>query len=89
MAEVTGRLAADLPQQPALAMLEERFAVKPSVEAYRRVVAELATQVRDVHDDEAVKQLIDWINEARRTEGKHDILLQLGGDGVFVQTRLC
>jgi len=89
LAEVTGRLAADLPQQPALAMLEERFAIKPSVEAYRRVVAELATQVRDVHDDEAIKQLTHWINEARESEGKHDVLLQVGRDGVFVQTRPC
>jgi hypothetical protein len=89
LAEVTGRLAADLPQQPALAMLEERFSVKPSVEAYRRVVAELATQVRDVHDDEAIKQLTDWIKEARESEGKHDVLLQVGRDGVFVQTRPC
>ena len=70
-------------------MLEERFAIKPSVEAYRRVVAELATQVRDVHDDEAIKQLTDWINEARESEGKHDVLLQVGRDGVFVQTRPC
>lgn len=89
LAEVTGRLAADLPQQPALAMLQERFSVKPSVEAYRRVVAELATQVRDVHDDEAIKQLIQWITEARASEGKHDVLLQVGRDGVFVQTRPC
>ena len=50
LAEVTCRLAADLPQQAALAMLHERFAIKPSVEAYRRVVADLATQVRCVHD---------------------------------------
>lgn len=58
LAEVTGRLAADLPQQATLEMLHERFAIKPSVEAYRRVVVDLATQVRGVHDEEAVAQLI-------------------------------
>ncbi len=89
LAEVTGRLAADLPQQAALAMLRERFSVKPSVEAYRRVVAGLATQVRNVHDEEAIKQLIQWIQEARQSEGKHDVLVQVGRDGVFVQTRPC
>jgi hypothetical protein len=47
LAEVTARLAADLPQQATLDVLAERFAVRPSVEAYRRVVADLATQVRD------------------------------------------
>jgi hypothetical protein len=89
LAEVTGRLAADLPQQAALAMLRERFAVSPSVEAYRRVVADLATQVRCVHDDEAVGQLIDWIEQAEQSDGKHRVLLQVGRDGVFVQTRPC
>jgi hypothetical protein len=89
LAEVTGRLAADLPQQATRDMLAERFSVTPSVEAYRRVVAELATQVRSVHDEEAIGQLMDWIDEARQSNGKHDVLLQVGRDGVFVQTRPC
>lgn len=89
LAEVTGRLAADLPQQAARDMLTERFGITLSVEAYRRVVADLATQVRTVHDEEAIGQLIDWINEARQSDGKHDVLLQVGRDGVFVQTRPC
>lgn len=89
LAEVTGRLAADLPQQAAREMLAERFGVTPSVQAYRRVVADLATQVRTVHDEEAVKQLVQWIQEARRSEGKYAVLLQVGRDGVFVQTRPC
>lgn len=89
LAEVTGRLAADLPQQATRDMLAERFGATPSVEAYRRVVADLATQVRSVHDEEAIEQLIVWINQARRSDGKHDVLLQVGRDGVFVQTRPC
>ncbi|MEZ6128935.1 MAG: hypothetical protein R3C59_09650 [Planctomycetaceae bacterium] len=87
LAEVTGRLAADLPQQAARDMLAERFSATPSVEAYRRVVAELATCVRSVHDEEAIRQLVDWIVQARQCEGKHDVLLQVGRDGVYVQTR--
>ncbi len=89
LAEVTGRLAADLPQQPTLDMISERFGVRPSVEAYRRVIADLATQVRVVHDDEAIEQLAKWIEQARQSTGKHDVLLQVGRDGVFVQTRPC
>ena len=77
LAEVTGRLAADLPQQAALDMLTERFAVRPSVEAYRRVVADLATRVRSVHDKAAIEQLIAWIEQARQSDGQHDVLLQL------------
>lgn len=89
LAEVTGRLAADMPQQAALDMISERFAVRLSVDAYRRVVADLATQVRCVHDDVAIEQLIDWIKQARQSTGKNDVLLQVGRDGVFVQTRPC
>jgi hypothetical protein len=89
LAEVMGRLAADLPQQAALEMLAERFAVRPSVESYRRTIADLATQVRTVHDDEAIAQLIEWIEQARQSDGKHKVLLQVGRDGVFVQTRPC
>jgi len=89
LAEVVGRLAADLPQQAALDMLAERFAVRPGVEGYRRTVAELATQVRTVHDQEAIAQLIEWVEQARQSDGKHAVLLQVGRDGVFVQTRPC
>ena len=89
LAEVTGRLAADMPQQAALNILRERFAVRPSVDAYRRVIADLATQVRSVHDEAAIEQLIEWIVQARQSKGKHDVLLQVGRDGVFVQTRPC
>lgn len=89
LAEVTGRLAADSPQQATLDMLAERFAVRPSVQAYRRVIADLATQVRCVHDDEAIAQLTEWIQQARQSDGKYPVLLQAGRDGVYVQTRPC
>lgn len=89
LAEVTGRLAADMPQQAALEILNERFAIRLSVSAYRRVVAELATQVRCVHDDEALAQRVEWIELARESDGQHNVLMQVGRDGVFVQTRPC
>ncbi|QDU98816.1 hypothetical protein Pla8534_67270 [Lignipirellula cremea] len=89
LAEATGRLAADMPQQAALQMLRERFAVKMSVDSYRRVVAELATEVRGVHDEEAIEQLLDWLRQARQSAGKHSVLLQVGRDGVYVQTCPC
>ena len=89
LAEVTGRLTADMTQQAALDMLQERFNVRPGVEAYRRIVADIATRVRTEHDDVAVEKLVEWIEEARQTEGKYDVLLQVGRDGVYVQTRPC
>lgn len=89
LAEVTGRLAADMPQQAAMDMISERFAVGLSVDGYRRVVTDLATQVRSAHDEVAIEQLIDWIKQARQSTGKNDVLLQVGRDGVFLQTRPC
>jgi hypothetical protein len=42
-----------------------------------------------VHDKAAIEQLIAWIEQARQSDGQHDVLLQVGRDGVFVQTRPC
>lgn len=89
LAEVTGRLAADMPQQATLDILAERFAVRPGVDAYRRIIADIAGQVRTVHDDVAIEKLCNWIEQARQSDGKTNVLLQVGRDGVFVQTRPC
>ena len=89
LAEVTGRLAADMPQQAALDMLAERFSVRPGVAAYRRIVADIAGRVRTEHDDVAIEKLSEWIERGRKSKGKHEVLLQVGRDGVFVQTRPC
>ena len=53
LAEVTGRLAADLTQTAARDQLRERFGSTPGVAAYRRIVADIASQVRTEHDDAA------------------------------------
>lgn len=89
LAEVTGRLAADMTQQATLDMLEERFGVRPGVAAYRRVLADIAHRVRIEHDDVASEKLSEWIELARRSVGKNNVLLQVGRDGVYVQTRPC
>ncbi|TWT38926.1 hypothetical protein [Blastopirellula retiformator] len=88
-AEFAGRLAADMPQQAALEVLLERFAIKPGVGTLRRVVADLAERVRTHHDQAAIERLIELIEQARQSEGKHEPLLQVGRDGVLVQTRPC
>ena len=89
LAEVTGRLAADMPQQAVLDMLRERFNVRPGVAAYRRVIADIASQVRTEHDDVAIDKLSEWIAQAQQSEGRISVLLQVGRDGVYVQTRPC
>jgi hypothetical protein len=87
LTEVVGRLLADLPQQAVLAVLWERFRVSPGVGALRRVAGDLAKQVRLHHDEAAVERLGELLETARQSEGKHEPLLQVGRDGVYVQTR--
>jgi len=89
LAEVTGRLAADMPQQMVLEVLQERFHVTPGVGTLRKVVSDLAAQVRAHHDQAAIERLAQLMEKARHSKGKQEPLLQVGRDGVYVQTRPC
>lgn len=87
VAHKLGRLAADMPQQPALQQLREQFGISLSVEAYRKIVEHLSREIRFLHDDIAIEQLQHWMLEAEKTSGKHDVLLLVGRDGVHVPLR--
>ena len=87
VAHKMGRLAADLPQQPALQQLREQFGITLSVEAYRRIVQHISIEIRFLHDRLAVDELLRWIAEARQSTGKHEVLLLVGRDGVHVPMR--
>lgn len=89
LAHKLGRLAAELPQQPALQQVREQFNVRLSVTAYRRIVEHLSVEVGCRHDEQAVEQLFRWIEEADNSTGKHDVLLLVGRDGVHVPMRGC
>lgn len=87
VAHKLGRLAADLPQQAVISELREHFGVDLSVDAYRRVVEHLSLEIRYRHDQAAIDQLHEWIEEAVKTKGKHEVLLLVGRDGVHVPMR--
>lgn len=89
IAHKLGRLAADLPQQRVIDQLREEFNVSLSVQAYRRVVEELSTEINFLHDDLAIEQLAQWIHQSKESTGKHDVLLLVGRDGVHVPMRGC
>jgi hypothetical protein len=89
LSEVVGRLAADLPQQAVLEMLRERFSISPGIATLRKVIADLGRKVAAHHDQAAVERLGELIDQAEQSTGKHQPLLQVGRDGVFVQTRPC
>lgn len=87
LAEVIGRLAAELPQQAAIEQIAERFDVRMSVDAYRRSVDEVDRVMRPQLDQQAVEQLAQWTVQANESKGNHRVLLQLGRDGVHVPLR--
>jgi hypothetical protein len=89
LAHKLGRLAADLPQQPAIQQLAEQFNVHFSVDTYRSVVESLSYEVGYLHDGVAIQELARLIEEAKKTEGKHEVLLLVGRDGVQVPMRGC
>ena len=86
-AEVTARLAADMPQQATLETLQERFRITPGVGTLRRVIEDLGEKVRVHHDPAAIDKIVELIDEAQQSEGPWKPLFQVGRDGVFVQTR--
>ena len=86
-AEVTGRLVADMPQRATLETLEERLSITPGVGTLRRVIKDLGEKVRVHHDQAAIDKIVELIDEAQQSEGPWKPLLQVGRDGVFLQTR--
>ena len=89
LTEVTARLAADMTPRATLDMLDERFTVRPGVEAYRRIVVDIAIELRTEQGQAAIDQLDAWIRQGRESPGDREVLLQVGRDGIFVQTRPC
>jgi hypothetical protein len=87
LADVVGRLAADMPQQGAIEQIAERFDVKMSVDAYRRNVDNIHRLTSEHCDEQAAQQLVDWTVQANQSKGKQPVLLQLGRDGVHVPLR--
>ena len=55
--------------------------------AYRRSVEHLSQEIRFLHDELAIVQLLQWIAKARDGAGKHEVLLLVGRDGVHVPMR--
>jgi hypothetical protein len=54
-----------------------------SVDASRRVVQDISCEVRFRHNETAVDQLRKWIEKAAKIQGKYDVLLLFGRDGVL------
>jgi len=89
LADQVGRLAADLPQQQTLGVLQDRFGVRLSVGSLRKITAAMAQSLAPLQHDALVHRLLTLLQKAFDTRGKHRPALVVGRDGVMVQTRPC
>ena len=87
LADVAGRLAADVTQQQTLAVLRERCGVGWSVELLRNVVAALASNLAPLRHEAQLAQLLDWLRKAAKSSGKFAPTLAVGRDGTMVPMR--
>jgi hypothetical protein len=89
LADVVGRLSADLTQEQTLAVLQERYRVSWSVGSLRKVVAALAEAFAPLRHDAQVSYVVELLQKAFDSRGKFRPAVVAGRDGVMVPMRPC
>lgn len=84
LADVAGRLMADLPQQQTLAVLRERYGVRWSVGTLRKVIASLAETLAPLREEAQVKYLVGLLQQAARATKNGRPSLVVGRDGIMI-----
>jgi hypothetical protein len=87
LADVVGRLSAELTQEQTLAVLEERYGVPWSVGSLRKVTAALAEALTPLTHEARVSHLVELLQKAYTSRGKFRPSLVVGRDGVMVPMR--
>ena len=73
-------------QQNVLARLKDRHGVGWGVKRLRDAAAELAERLEPYRRQEAVKQLLAWMQQAEDSSGRHRPVLSVGRDGITLCT---
>lgn len=89
LADQVGRLTAELTQQQTLAVLAERYHVRLSVGALRKIVAHLAAALTPLRHPAQVARLLQLLAQAFASQGRFRPALVVGRDGVMVPMRPC
>jgi hypothetical protein len=89
LADEAARLNAELTQQQTRAALEARHGVGWSHGTLRRVVAAMAQHYAPLRHDAQVDRLLEWLEKAEKSRGRHAPTLSVGRDGVIIPTRPC
>ena len=87
LADVVGRLIADLPQQQTLAVLQERYRLCWSVATLRKVTEALARTLEPLRHDAQVTYLVDLLQKAHKSSGNGRPSLVVGRDGIMTPMR--
>lgn len=87
LADVVGRLSAELTQEQTLAVLKERYGVCWSVGSLRKVTASLAEALTPLTHEAQVGYLVNLLGKASASRGKFRPALVVGRDGVMVPMR--
>ena len=84
LGDVVGRLSAELTQSQTRAVLAERFGVRWSVGTLRKVTAALAEELAPLRHETQLAQVLQWLDNAAKSQGKHAVTLVVGRDGVML-----
>ena len=87
LADVVGRLMADLPQQQTLAVLRERYGVSWSVDTLRKVTGSLAESLAPLREEAQVDYLVDLLQKASQATKNGRPSLVVGRDGIMIPMR--
>jgi hypothetical protein len=87
LADVVGRLVADLTQQQTLAVLRERYAICWSVGTLRKVTAALAETLAPLRQQAQVAYLLELLQKAVKSTGNGRPSLVVGRDGIMIPMR--
>ncbi len=87
LAERVALLAADHSQREVLQRLAEDYGVSWSVAVLRKVTAAVSAGVAEYLHQAQKAQLLDWLQKADGSKGRHKIALAVGRDGIMLPIR--
>ena len=87
LAERVALLAANHSQQEVLQRLAEDYGVSWSVAVLRKVTAAVSAGVAEYLHQAQKAQLLDWLQKADGSKGRHKIVLAVGRDGIMLPIR--
>ena len=87
LAERVGLWSAEHEQEQVRALLRQEHGVEWSVTSLRKVTASLRDGLASFREAAQVAQVLDWLEQAQHSKGRHRPVLAAGRDGIHVPVR--